>query len=289
MSKRQPHNESNNDTQYDKGNGATVKKFPGLINTWNGFAVIAGTFAAICWSSHIIISLILSGTSVSLILVSVHFELKEHYQKKYRYIASIIGMACWLVLVLIIQGIVASEKEKPKQESIVKKDSSTSNLSIISHQSDSTKNKPPRQSKATTKTKEQKERSGSTTIIQHGQTNIGQLNINSNLPEPQFTINITSVNVPKGQLFESTLILNVITQVPIPDFQIKLHARNIIFLDVMPMRPAGMFASSYPDIRDSVGIKSFQDAIGKYSVTIRSTKPLPTPLEKYIGFAIKPQ
>ena len=83
----------------EKAGQLSTGKFNGLFNAWTVIGTILLAFAGVFFSiGHIILAFIATGIGITFYLVALHFELREKYGQKSRFISPILGLVCWTIL-----------------------------------------------------------------------------------------------------------------------------------------------------------------------------------------------
>jgi hypothetical protein len=122
-----------------------MSRFNGLWNVWNGIASILVVFAGIFLTlGHIITAIIVCGVGISFSLVALHYELNGRFGKHSQYLAFVVGLCCWVVLLLLIPSDETSNEiahYSPSTEA-VRDSAPTSHLAKSEHSQDSLRPRP---------------------------------------------------------------------------------------------------------------------------------------------------
>ena len=109
-------------------------------------------------------------------------------------------------------------------------------------------------------------------IDQRGGITAGQVNITTGLPEPKFEIKSLVENQPDGELYRTEFLLNISSQVAIPNLYLQVSSPAITKMDVNPQR-SGASISGHTGIRDGFAFTNLQNAYGSYKITALSKSP----------------
>lgn len=100
------------------------------------------------------------------------------------------------------------------------------------------------------------------------------------IPEPQFKGTYQSQNMIDGNLYQTNIILDILSQVPLQRIQIGVVDSNIVSIDARKNSMVSAMQGIMQSSGEGQAFISFENAFGSYVVTIDTKKPDPDLLSK---------